>query len=402
MKTSVFSLLICALLAFAAADSSSIRIELSSESNSNWIAVAVHNASVDTSLVHIKESGRDEWAPMELKNEYWIYAPSSGVEFPLSLILTSVNGDKVIVQNAFSSLKDIETDTNQQYPTVVVLSDRLRAHKKPTAAPTKKPTTSTTTKKPSTTTTTKKPSSSSGSSSGSSTGCSGDMKLLVPLYTYPGASWDSVASGASKVQTVAIINPSSGPGDGPDSSYNTYMSKLHSAGVEMVGYVHTSYGARALTDVKADIAKYASEFPLLVGIFIDECAATAAEVSYYTQVYNYIMSFPGWKYDIINPGTVPTSGYLAASTQIVAFEDTVAHFAASANPSFASCSNRDNFAMIAYAASSSTMQSALATAKSKGYYGWAYVTDGAAGGSTYNALSSYYASEASYIASNIN
>lgn len=49
-----------------------------------------------------------------------------------------------------------------------------------------------------------------------------------------------------------------------------------------------------------------------------------------------------------------------------------------------------------------SMQSALASAKSKGYYGWAYVTDGAAGGSTYNSLASFYASEASYIASNIN
>jgi len=226
---------------------------------------------------------------------------------------------------------------------------------------------------------------------------------MVPLYTYPGASWDSVAAGAASTQTVAIINPNSGPGTGPDSSYNTYMAKLHAAGVEMIGYVHTSYGARAIADVKADIDQYAAEFPLLVGIFLDEAAATADQVPYYTQLYTYIMNLPGYKYDVINPGTVPTQGYLAASTQIVSFEDTAAKFAASADPSFASCSNKDHFSVIAYAASSTaTMQSTLATAKSKGYYGWVYVTDGAAGGSTYNNLASYYVAQATYVANTIN
>jgi len=225
----------------------------------------------------------------------------------------------------------------------------------------------------------------------------------VPLYTYPGASWDSVAAGAADVQTVAIINPNSGPGTGPDSSYNTYMAKLHAAGVEMIGYVHTSYGARALADVKADIDQYAAEFPLLVGIFLDEAAATADQVPYYTTLYNYIMNLPGYKYDVINPGTVPTQGYLAASTQIVAFEDLASKFAASANPSFASCSNKDHFSVIAYAATStSSMQSTLAAAKSKGYYGWVYVTNGAAGGTTYNALASYYATEAAYMGQTVN
>jgi len=99
-----------------------------------------------------------------------------------------------------------------------------------------------------------------------------------------------VAAGAANVQTVAIINPDSGPGTGPDSNYNTYMAKLNEAGVEMIGYVHTSYGARALADVQADIDQYAAEFPLLVGIFLDEAADTADQVPYYTTLYSYIMN----------------------------------------------------------------------------------------------------------------
>jgi len=222
---------------------------------------------------------------------------------------------------------------------------------------------------------------------------------MVPLYTYPGSTWDQVAASASVVDTLAIINPNSGPGNGPDSSYNTYMTKLHNAGVDMVGYVHTSYGARSIADVKADIDVYASQFPLLVGIFLDEVSASASQLSYYQQLYSYIMSMPGWKYDILNPGAVPTSGYANAATQIVTYESSASSFSSSSNPSWASCSNKNQFSMITYGASSSVMQTAISAAKSKGFYGWVYVTSTAGTGATYNSLPSYYASMASYIAS---
>jgi len=394
MKTFVFTVLICALLAFAAAELSTIRVELSSESDSNWIVIAVHNASVQTSSVHIKEAGHHSWSIMDHKEGRWTHraSSSSGARFPLSFMLISVNGDLIVVLDFIHSLEDEHiVDTKKQYPTE---EREERAEKKHTTAPTASPS-----KHGSSS------SSSGSSSSGSSgSGCSVAMKLLVPLYTDPGSSWTSVADGAANIHTVAIINPNSGPGTTPpDSSYNTGMTTLHDAGVELVGYVHTSYGARAMADVKADIAQYAAEYPLLVGIFIDECATSSSEISYYTEVYEYIVSFPGWKYDIINPGSVPNSGYLAVSTQIVAFEDEASNFASSENPSFASCSNANNFAMIAYAASStSTMESALNAAKSKGYYGWAYVTDGASGGETYNNLASYYSTETSYFKSTIN
>jgi len=377
---------------------------------------------------------------------FWTYTTPSGAgfQFPVSLILTSVGGAQIVVNNVNLGVDSINTgvqystssvaaattapkqttttttttnapststkapSTSTKAPSTSTTKAASTSTKAPATTTTKAPKqTTTTTKAPAkqTTTTTKAATTKAASTAGASsaTGCSAPVKLMVPLYTYPGASWDSVAAGAATTQTVAIINPNSGPGTGPDSSYNTYMAKLHAAGVEMIGYVHTSYGARAIADVKADIDQYAAEFPLVVGIFLDEAAATADQVPYYSQLYTYIMNLPGYKYDVINPGTVPTQGYLAVSTQIVSFEDTAAKFAASANPSWASCSNKDHFSVIAYAASStSTMQSALATAKSKGYYGWVYVTDGAAGGSTYNSLATYYASQAAYVASTIN
>jgi len=198
---------------------------------------------------------------------------------------------------------------------------------------------------------------------------------------------------------MAIINPDSGPGGAPDSTYVTYMNKLHAAGVTLVGYVHTSYGARAIADVKADIETYASEWPLIVGIFLDEAATTASELSYYQQLYTYITGIPGYQHVIINPGTVPAAGYSSAATMIVAYEDTSSKFSSSSVPSGASCANKDQYAAIAYASSSaSNMQSTLTSILSKGFYGYVYITDGSDVCCVYNDLASYYSSMVSAVA----
>jgi len=229
---------------------------------------------------------------------------------------------------------------------------------------------------------------------------------LVPLYVYPGSAWDDVISAASSgVKIIAIINPNSGPDtSGPDSTTSTYMQKMTTAGVDMIGYVHTSYGARASSDVTGDIDVYASLYPGLQGIFLDEVSADASEISYYQQVYTHINGISGYSNTILNPGTQPDQGYLAVSTSIVIFENT----ASALNSDFASwvtCAPSSSeqsgykyhFAGIAYGASSSQMSSVLSTMESAGM-GLVYVTDGAAGCCTYNTLSSYFTSEASAVA----
>jgi outer membrane biosynthesis protein TonB len=463
----IVSIIICFIVAFATADSAasapSIQLDVFSGSNPWWLAFAVRNAGVDTNSVQIKEAQSSSWKSMDYSRGwgYFTYSSDNRMNYPVSVILTSVTGAQITINNAITSVSVGTVNTGVSYgsasanpttapttaaPATAAPTTKPAATAAPTtkttasAAPTTKPaatakpaattrpaattkpvattrpaattkpvattkattkpvaTTAPTTKPVATTKATTKPAATTAPSTG--TGCTAGLKLLVPLYQYPGKAWDTVAASGGVVSTVAIINPSSGPGNGPDSTFNTYMTKLHNAGVEMIGYVHTSYGARSISEVKAEIDIYASQFPLVVGIFLDEVAATQDQVAYYTQLYTYIMGMPGWKYDVINPGAVPVAGYLNAATQIVSFEDTSSKFAASSNPTYATCSNKDKFAVITYGATSSGMQTAVNTAKSKGYYGWVYVTDGASGCCTYNALASYYASMASYVAAN--
>jgi hypothetical protein len=85
--------------------------------------------------------------------------------------------------------------------------------------------------------------------------------LIVPLYTYPGVSWTNIINAKHAnpgVAMVTIINPDTGPGASKDQNYVSGINNLRAAGVVVLGYDHTSYAARPLADVEADINSYKS------------------------------------------------------------------------------------------------------------------------------------------------
>jgi len=230
------------------------------------------------------------------------------------------------------------------------------------------------------------------------------IKIIVPLYVYPGAAWDTLIAAASKVKILAIINPNSGPVAPVDSSYSSYMTKLKNAGIEMVGYVYTSYGTRSITDVKRDIDTYATNYPLLKGIFLDEAAADNSKLSFYTQLYNYIIS-KNYVHVILNPGTQPTQDYLAISTNIMIFENYGTQIATTNMPSWVQCASTSaqktnykyKFSSVAHTTPSSSVSSYVSALVNKGM-GYVYVTDGAGGCCTYNSLTSYFPQLANAVA----
>jgi len=166
------------------------------------------------------------------------------------------------------------------------------------------------------------------------------------------------------------------------------------AGIIMVGYVHTSYGDRALSDVEADIDTYATEWTHVSGIFLDEVSSDSSELSYYQSLYDYILGLPGFTYDILNPGDLPDSGYADVATHIVVIEDTPANLA-DFQAGWLTCEDKQKYAAIINTASgTSDMTTALANIVSQNIYGLVYITEG----SNYNTLTSYYATEISDVA----
>jgi len=234
------------------------------------------------------------------------------------------------------------------------------------------------------------------------------LKFLVPLYVYPGSTWDTVAAGASKVPTVAIVNPNSGPQPKPDSAYINGMNQLKNAGAEMVGYVYTSWGARSISDVKRDIDTYVSNWPLINGIFFDEGSADAKDIPFYRELYNYVTVTKGKKHVILNPGVQPAQGYADISTNIVIFEDygdkftspkSYASWVKCAPNASAKSGYKYKFSGIAHTVSGNTASTDVIRNMEKSGIGMVYVTDGAGGCCTYKNLVSYYSSQASSIQS---
>lgn len=209
---------------------------------------------------------------------------------------------------------------------------------------------------------------------------------------------------------MAIINPDSGPlPSGPDSSYISYMKKLSNAGITQIGYVHTSYGGRALSTVESEINTYGTLYAGLglQGIFLDEVSNSVNQLSYYTSLYNYIKSnYPSWQNIFINPGTTTVPQYLSVSTNIMIYENSQANLPSTTFPDWVLCANSTalksgwqyRFSGIAYNASLSQVSSLITQFHNKGI-GYVYITDGNLGCCTYNNLASYFPSEASTVLS---
>jgi hypothetical protein len=436
-KIMTFSVLVAILLGCALCngndefENASIKLHVLDSSNRWWIAVDPRDELANTTQVEMKDASSD-WTVM-MPNHDWGYfqQPSTsgtGFELPLSFRLTAESGEQVTLDDVLTSIPSGSlVDTRTQYSsrqhhkaTQAPTKPPVKATQAPTKAPTKGPTqapTKTPTQAPTKTPTkaptqapTKKPttgSSSSGSLCTPEPTSVSPVELLVPLYIDPGTAWTALVTAAKTgVKIIAIINPNSGPdASGPDSSYVTGISQLKAAGVVVIGYVHTSFGDRALADVEADINTYATKYAGLSGIFLDEASESSSELSYYQSVYNYIMSKSGYVHAIVNPGVVPDQGYLAVSTNIVVFEDTASAFPKASFPSWVTCAPsaaelatyKYKFSGIVNTASASQMPNLVSEMVNNGM-GLVYVTDGANGGSTYNSLPSFFAQMSSSVA----
>lgn len=408
------------------AASPTVSVHVFGSSSVWWLAVQPRNDNAQTVKVELRDGSLSAFVPMAANAGwgYFTYTSTSGRGFvyPVSLRLTSSSGAQINVQ-LNSIAPDTLVDTGAVYGGVAPTSTPVTPTSAPaTPAPTTKPTsapstapttrpssapTTAPTTKPATAPTTPAPTTRPTTPAASGDLCavvptsSEPMKLLVPLYVYPGAAWDAVVAAASKVQIIAIINPNSGPLTTVDSAYSNYMTKLANAGVTMVGYVHTLYGARDLALVKSEIDTYATKYPLVKGIFLDEAANDAANVAYYTQIYNHIMSKSGYAHSILNPGVQPDQGYMPISTNIVIFENYASSLASTSYSNWVKCAPtaaqkagyKYKFSAIIHTATAANQASYLTTIHNMGM-GLVYVTDGAGGCCTYNTLASYFAEEA--------
>jgi hypothetical protein len=229
------------------------------------------------------------------------------------------------------------------------------------------------------------------------------MEALVPAYFYPtggSSGWSQLDAAASSIHLTAIMNPDSGPGTAVDPNYVAAVSQLQTAGGQVIGYVHTSYGTRSLATVEAEINAYRNWYHVN-GIFIDEMTsdASAAHLQYYQAIYNYAHNLQSNWTVVGNPGTTTTEDYarLPVADVLVTYEDNTGY----SNDTPASWQHKyspNRFANIVDNVSSvAAMQADVQLAAGRGI-GWLYVTN-YSDPNPYGALPTYWSQFVSALAS---
>jgi hypothetical protein len=169
--------------------------------------------------------------------------------------------------------------------------------------------------------------------------------ILLPLYIYPSPqSWMPLYTTLHyhpHIPITVIINPSSGPGPTtyPPDPYTCALSYLNShAQVRLLGYVPTTYGARSIEHIEADVSRYmnwdtyACSDIRMSGIFFDEAPShddgSGHTLSYMRQVSDFVRTaFPEGRSDVVfNPGVLPDEGFFDMADAIVVFENSYEAF----------------------------------------------------------------------------
>jgi len=201
--------------------------------------------------------------------------------------------------------------------------------------------------------------------------------LIVPLYIYP--PWNTliaVKQSYPKVPVIAVINPNSGPGPAQDPNYVTGINAMRAAGIIVVGYVNTQYGANTEAFVESQINSYHSWYTL-DGIFFDNMSTSTSTATYYTDLNTYAKGL-GYTTTVGNPGTMEPTSMLGIFTVEILYENAGLPSSISAGEAF-----------IAYNVSTLPSLTPYATAS------YIYITDGAGGNETgaYQSLPSYLTQE---------
>ncbi len=139
--------------------------------------------------------------------------------------------------------------------------------------------------------------------------------IIWPVYGNTQGQYDKVVANASKVETIAIINPINGSGYKYSSFVKTNVDKMKRAGVKVYGYVNTFYTKRTINSTLNDCDRYIQWYKV-DGIFFDEVSDKILTIPYYKKLKD-TLNLP----IIGNPGTNVVEAWAPVFDIIITFEN---------------------------------------------------------------------------------
>ena len=199
------------------------------------------------------------------------------------------------------------------------------------------------------------------------------QRMAIPSYFGPGALWTKLGAAAPRVG-VAIVNSNSGPGTAVRADYVSQVKATQARGVLVLGYIHTSYGKRPLSEVQSEIALYRQWYGVN-GIFFDEVTNDDAGLSYYLQCQALARAGHPRAFVVINPGTPVTEGYMRAADVVLTFESDYSNYLKRTPdaPWVAKYPARRFYHLVYAVPTAAAMRNAVALSKKRNA-GWVYVT----------------------------
>lgn len=207
-------------------------------------------------------------------------------------------------------------------------------------------------------------------------------RIAVPSYFYPtyynavGGShdWENLQAAAPTAE-LCIVNPSDGPGVSANSDYQTQLHRAVPAGLTVLGYVATNYGAIDLNTVKAQIDSHRLWYGV-EGIFFDQCSSDAAKLPYYAELYAYVKDENPDAVVVINPGSPSVDeNYMTVCDIVVNFENSSGIYGTTTFPSWTVNYPALRFWHIVYSIPDTTTRDSYVTKARQNRAGYIYLTD---------------------------
>jgi hypothetical protein len=218
----------------------------------------------------------------------------------------------------------------------------------------------------------------------------GTVRMVVPAYWEPDQQWQRIIADAPTVGMI-IFNPQSGPGTSTNAAYTQAIAQAKAAGIIVLGYVSTQYGARAEADIDADVNGYyglysPSGIYLAEGPMESDCDTLQAE---YQRLSVLTKSLDSNAYVAIGTRFCPT--YITFADLMVEFAETWSMYQGYTSPSWMPGHSANRFIHFVSEVPDGEAAHALSMAIGFGA-GWIFTTDGTLP-NPWGALPSYYDQE---------
>jgi hypothetical protein len=218
----------------------------------------------------------------------------------------------------------------------------------------------------------------------------GTVRMVVPAYWDPDEQWQRIIADVPTVGMI-IFNPDSGPGTVTKPGYAKAIAQAQNAGIKVLGYVSTQYGARAEADIDADVNSYYALYSpsgiyFAEGPTADTCDMLQAE---YQRLTALAQSHDPKAYLAIGTRFCPT--FITFSDLMVEFAETYSMYQGYTSPSWMPANSPQRFCHFVSEVPGADASQMLSRAIGLGA-GWVFTTDGTAP-NPWGALPSYFDQE---------